>query len=479
MSDSFIVSTGLWDDAGNWSAGIPAAGTSVTISATTSFLAVSGVSDVASAITADGLTSGGADNTFDITGYLSVSGLSDFSSFNVDVATGSTFISAQLELDDSTMEIYGIDTISNGGGLTMNSSTLIIESGASLNLAQIVHTGAGELLVLGTVEATGGGPGEGTGTIGSGGLVIVDGSEGAGTIWELTGGATFSSGQSFQRGTFEFSGTGNLLDLPGDSVNNGSGITVTGFDYGDTAILGVASNADAVTASLSGGVLTLTQDDSTVQQISDFAIAADAVASDLKANVVNGEYVVTLCFYPGTRLAAEHGEIEVQDITEGTMLRTVTGALLPVRWLGWTDISLRFADKQRALPIRIKAGALADGVPSRDLLVSPDHAVFAGGVLAQAGALVNGTSIIRETGVPENFRYYHVELATHELLLAENCPAESFVDNVDRINFHNWGDRATPATAVTEMDLPRVKAARQLPAALRHTLSIRAGQAAA
>jgi hypothetical protein len=53
---------------------------------------------------------------------------------------------------------------------------------------------------------------------------------------------------------------------------------------------------------------------------------------------------------------------------------------------------------------------------------------------------VNGTSIVRERNVPERFTYYHIELDDHSLLLAENTPAETFVDNIDHLPFDNWAE---------------------------------------
>jgi hypothetical protein len=148
-----------------------------------------------------------------------------------------------------------------------------------------------------------------------------------------------------------------------------------------------------------------------------------------------------------------------------------------VVWIGRQTITSRFADPVRNWPIRIAAHALADNVPARDLLVSPDHALLLDGILVHAGALVNGTTIRRENRVPESFVYYHVELEDHSLILAENVPAETFVDNVDRRNFDNWSEHEAmfpEGRAIEEMPYPRAKARRQLPKALRRTLEDRA-----
>jgi len=140
-----------------------------------------------------------------------------------------------------------------------------------------------------------------------------------------------------------------------------------------------------------------------------------------------------------------------------------------VLWVGRQTVSRRFADPGRVLPIRIAAGALAAGLPERDLLVSPCHALLIDGVLVQAGALVNGASITVETGAAETFVYYHVETEDHSLILAEGVPAETFIDNVGRMAFDNWNEHEAlfpKGREMTELDYPRVTSARQLPAAI-------------
>jgi hypothetical protein len=193
--------------------------------------------------------------------------------------------------------------------------------------------------------------------------------------------------------------------------------------------------------------------------------------------VVDNSSGVPLCFLAGTRIATARGEVEVQALKAGDLVLTAQGQAVPVRWIGVKTVSALFSDPLRLMPVRIKAGAIAENMPKRDLLVSPEHAMFIGGVLVQAGAMVNGTSISRESDMPQRFTYYHVELADHALILAEGAPAETFVDNVDRMAFDNWAEHEAlfgQGDAIAEMEYPRAKAARQVPAAVRALLVGRA-----
>lgn len=182
------------------------------------------------------------------------------------------------------------------------------------------------------------------------------------------------------------------------------------------------------------------------------------------------------CFLAGTNIRTPTGERSVETLQAGDFVLTADGTSKPVRWIGTTVTARLFADPVHMMPVRIKAGALADNVPSRDLLVSPGHAIMVEGLLVHAGALVNGASIVRETDMPLLFSYYHVELDSHDLLVAENTPAESFLEAVSDIRLDNFPERAAlPGTGASiEMDLPRVKASRQLPTSIKALLDSRA-----
>jgi ELWxxDGT repeat protein len=215
--------------------------------------------------------------------------------------------------------------------------------------------------------------------------------------------------------------------------------------------------------------------------VTDGTAAGTYQVKDIAPNAANSHPAdfALLCFAPGTRIRTPAGEVTVETLRRRDLVVVTDGRVVPITWIGRQTVSTRFGDPLRVLPIRIRAGALATNVPSRDLLVTPDHAVLVDDVLIQAGALVNGTSIVRERNVPERFTYYHIELDDHSLLLAENTPAETFVDNVDRLAFDNWAEHEAiypEGKPIVEMPYPRAKAWRQIPKAIKHQLEARTAE---
>jgi len=146
------------------------------------------------------------------------------------------------------------------------------------------------------------------------------------------------------------------------------------------------------------------------------------------------------CYAAGTRILTARGEVAVEELQEGDLVLTLSGKgppLKPIKWIGRRDVDvLAHPRPELARPVRISAGAFGEGMPRRDLVVSPDHAVFVDGVLVNAAKLVNGITVVQDPAT-ESVRYFHIELATHDILLAEGMPAESYLDTGNRAQFSN------------------------------------------
>jgi hypothetical protein len=145
------------------------------------------------------------------------------------------------------------------------------------------------------------------------------------------------------------------------------------------------------------------------------------------------------CLLSGTHVMTSDGATCVENLSLGAMVLTASGESRPVRWLGHRELDCsRHRDPASVWPICIKAGAFADSQPSRDLWVSPGHSIYVDGILIQAEKLVNGATIVR---VPRaQVKYWHVELDSHDVLLTEGLPTESYLDTGNRTSFANGGD---------------------------------------
>ena len=102
-------------------------------------------------------------------------------------------------------------------------------------------------------------------------------------------------------------------------------------------------------------------------------------------------------------------------------------------WRRKIDIC-RHPRPELARPVRIDAGALGDNQPVRDLLLSPEHALWLQASWVPARDLINGATIRQEAR--SHVEYFHVELDSHDILLAEGIPAESYLDCDNRNGFY-------------------------------------------
>jgi hypothetical protein len=145
------------------------------------------------------------------------------------------------------------------------------------------------------------------------------------------------------------------------------------------------------------------------------------------------------CFRRGSRILTDRGEVAVEDLRIGDLVRTVLGGgMEPVVWIGHRDVACaRHPRPEQVWPVRVSAGALGEGRPREDLYLSPDHAIYLEGVLVPVKYLVNSATIAQ---VPvDRASYFHVELARHDVVVAQGLPVESYLDTGDRSGFANGG----------------------------------------
>jgi ELWxxDGT repeat protein len=184
------------------------------------------------------------------------------------------------------------------------------------------------------------------------------------------------------------------------------------------------------------------------------------------------------CYCRGTLIRTNRGQTRVERLRIGDMVKTVSGRLRPIKWIGRRSYSGRFSLGQKhILPICIKAGALDDNVPRRDLWISPHHAMYLDGVLIEAKDLVNGVSIVQAERVAK-VEYFHVELDTHDIIIAEGAPSETFLDDDSRGMFHNAHEYRSlypnAATGLARYCAPRVEDGYEIEA-VRQRIEVRAG----
>ena len=142
------------------------------------------------------------------------------------------------------------------------------------------------------------------------------------------------------------------------------------------------------------------------------------------------------CFTLGTLIIAETGKVSVETLKVGDRVWTLDNGLQPIAWIGQAKVPA----KGDLAPILIRKGAMDN---ARDLLVSPQHRMMLAGwrvemhcgadeVLAPAKALTNDVSIRPVEG--GEVTYVHIAFDTHEIVMAEGIPSESFFPGAEALN---------------------------------------------
>ena len=330
--------------------------------------------------------------------------------------TASFFLSADpiiLELPGSIAEPATISgstsNITNINGSYTTTGTLDSKQ-VNVGSTGVIAPNGGSLLIEGAVDGTG------AINIGTGDGVVLEG-------------AVNDESEGLQ---VSFTGTGGTLEVSDPSQFDD---VISGYQSGDTVeVYDPAAKDAAPTSSIVDGNIVLTSSDGSILT---FAGAAGPAPSEIEIDQSPA------CYCRGTLILIDKGQRAVETLAIGDLAVTESGEARPIIWIGRRSYGRRFlAGNPHIRPVRFRAGSLGNGLPRRDLFVSPEHAMYLDGILIPARYLVNGTSIVQERGL-ECVDYYHVELDSHDVLLAEGAPSESFFDDNSRRVFHNAAEFET------------------------------------
>jgi hypothetical protein len=318
------------------------------------------------------------------------------------LSAGQTYVVTGAGVDVTAPEIY----VGAGDHFT-------VEDGATIDLSSATFLGANAINFF---------------TLGSDGTLILPASLEANV---LADGVTFTPGSEGADLILKANATINVLT---SSISSFGYLDNIDFQGAGTPVIG-----DPVDISFTGGLSTFAV--TTSSGVETFSLMGDYTGDSfaVSADGAGGFNFTdeTPCFAAGTRILTIDGEVPVEDLKVGDTAVLFDGQEAPVIFIGTRHVDLtRHARPRLANPVRIPAGALADGIPARDLLLSPDHALFIDHVLVPAKDLVDGVMITQETS-RASIRYYHVELEHHGILLAEGTPAESFLNLGHRGVFDN------------------------------------------
>ncbi|MCF2870462.1 Hint domain-containing protein [Octadecabacter sp. G9-8] len=142
------------------------------------------------------------------------------------------------------------------------------------------------------------------------------------------------------------------------------------------------------------------------------------------------------CFTPGAMVSTPAGLIRVENLKVGDRVMTRDNGLQDIHWIGRKDLTLgALTADARLRPIRISKGALGDGMPMTDMMVSPNHRMLITGpelamnfgeeeMLVAAKHLVGlpGVQIVEACDVS----YIHLLCERHEVLMVDAVWTESF-----------------------------------------------------
>lgn len=169
------------------------------------------------------------------------------------------------------------------------------------------------------------------------------------------------------------------------------------------------------------------------------------------------------CLTRGTLVRTPGGPVAVEALRVGDLVETVDHGARPVTMICSTEVAAAGLSASPELrPIRIRAGALGDGLPTADLVVSPQHRMLVRSKIAQRmfGALevlVAAKQLLAIDGVEideigQGVEYFHILFDEHEVIFANDAPTESLFTGPEAIKALSPAARAEVFSIFPELE---------------------------
>ena len=322
-------------------------------------------------------------------------------------------------------EVHGTLTVSSGGtvnqlwvtsggkaqlqsGATL-SSNITVSAAGSLNLA------SGAVMSAATVSLENGG--QATIWADAGGTIIMGGSTNTGLVVSgLASGGTLST---------------VISGFDGTSGGASDGVTIAGLSQANVKNVVNSSDGNSVTINLVNG--------------SPITLNIPGIGQQQYVEFTKDGMLFEVCFLAGSMLRTPTGERAVEDMAIGDEIcvydwRNAAELTRSVKWVGHKKMVVRshLPDDEAGYPVRILKNAVSDGVPYKDLLVTPEHCLFFDGQFIPVRMLVNGRSIFYDRSFT-SYTYYHVETDPHSVIWADGTLTESYLDTGNRSTFAQGG----------------------------------------
>jgi collagen type I alpha len=341
-------------------------------------------------------------------------------------------IGGQLDIGGGS-QAGGTGTLTVGTAGVLTAESLVLYAGGTLTVgvtgrAEIGNSAsalAGQLVVDAGVTAGGSGevvaPVTNQGTlVAQGGTLVVTGLATGGGSYEVASGATLQLDQPGQANLGFFGTSGTIV------LGTASGaVDVLQMSGGDTLrLVGLGSNPEV---SYSGDTATV------AGSLGSWSLTFGGAPPTLHVSTQGNDALVLACYVEGTLIGTPEGPMPIEDLAVGDRVLTFAGPARAIVWLGRCVVDCRnHPQPRRVWPVRVAPHAFGPGMPTRSLFLSPDHAVFVDEVLIPVRYLIDGYAIrqVERTVVT----YWHLELDSHDVVLAEGLPAESFLGDHERFD---------------------------------------------